>query len=98
MLQRVLLRVVSVLLVSANALAHRVSTAQHDYPFRNVSLPIETRLDDLLNRLTISETIGQLFMAAVRSSSRVVLRVAPATATRCSPRLRHTTFSLSCRT
>ncbi|XP_060596940.1 uncharacterized protein LOC132750886 [Ruditapes philippinarum] len=31
-----------------------------DFPFRNVSLPIEERLDDLLGRLTVAEILDQM--------------------------------------
>jgi hypothetical protein len=36
----------------------------HLYPFCNVSLPEDARLDDLLARMTLSELVGQLFMDA----------------------------------
>jgi hypothetical protein len=37
----------------------------HDaYPFCNASLPEDTRLDDLVSRLTLDELVGMLFMNA----------------------------------
>jgi beta-glucosidase len=36
------------------------TTVKYEYPFRNIKLPIEKRVNDLLNRLTLEEKIAQL--------------------------------------
>lgn len=36
---------------------------QADYPFRNPDLPVDERIDDLLNRLTPEEKVGQMMNA-----------------------------------
>ena len=36
------------------------STAQTDFSYKNKSLPIETRVQDLLGRMTLEEKAGQL--------------------------------------
>lgn len=41
-------------------LATSCSEKRQDYPFRNPDLPVEERIEDLLNRLTPEEKIGQM--------------------------------------
>lgn len=41
-------------------LATSCSEKRQDYPFRNPDLPIEERIEDLLNRLTPEEKVGQM--------------------------------------
>lgn len=41
-------------------LATSCSEKRQDYPFRNPDLPVEERIEDLLNRLTPEEKVGQM--------------------------------------
>ncbi|MGQ1947739.1 glycoside hydrolase family 3 C-terminal domain-containing protein [Geofilum sp. OHC36d9] len=42
------------------ALCPFIGIAQNSYPFKNTALPVEKRVDDLLNRLTIEEKVSLL--------------------------------------
>jgi len=42
------------------AISLNAAPAQHKYPYRDASLPIEQRVEDLLSRMTVEEKAGQL--------------------------------------
>ena len=44
-----------------------------NYPFRNTSLTVEARGEDLLSRMTLHDKVGQLFMAAKMAFGNDVL-------------------------
>ncbi|MFF4253902.1 glycoside hydrolase family 3 protein [Streptomyces sp. NPDC001663] len=46
-------------------------------PYQNASLPIETRIEDLLGRMTIAEKVGQMFQTAVPAGPGGALVDAP---------------------
>src|SRR4051794_39610460 len=49
-----------------------------EWPFRDASLPVEERLDDLLGRMTLAEKVGQMLQLDARAdlSDAVVTRMA----------------------
>ncbi|MEL6820921.1 MAG: glycoside hydrolase family 3 N-terminal domain-containing protein, partial [Calditrichota bacterium] len=54
----------SILALFLAVLACSTLMAQPDYPFRNADLPLEERVQDLVNRLTIEEKAGLLWELA----------------------------------
>jgi beta-glucosidase len=47
---------------SATGVADAAGSTPLSFPFQNVTLGLEQRIDDLLSRMTVKEKIGQMFM------------------------------------